>query len=297
MSSKKVFVDSCCNIPTIDLQRNNVTRKRSPSTADICIVPNELDFKSQINSFILFNNNTNEYLILDHFGYVYNKDIQNKLNSYYINYREPKNIISTLQNNGILNGFQLCYDGNVLGVTSQKLHNLILNYKYYHHCIYESNYISFINEVCEDIDLEIINNVYNMLRSDLETANLGLQLLYPYNPSKYAYSLLKMFSKVGIYRLSMLPFFSSNKFKSFSSRLGLSPKQLGNYEFFRDKLYDIVCDEEKNYIMNDIFNQFNSSYRTLIDNLKRQDIFKYIEIEHLKLIYNGENRCDPRKQE
>jgi len=72
MDYKNIFVEPLANVPREDLKDNGVTRKRNLCEAEVAIVPNaEFKYLSEaygnIKTCILFNSNTNKYLVISDF--------------------------------------------------------------------------------------------------------------------------------------------------------------------------------------------------------------------------------------
>lgn len=289
--NKNVYVDKNCNIPTIDLQKNGVIRKKSVETADLCIVPK----LSQINKYdryvILYNPNDNTYVILKTLNVGWNINDVGYRNYYS---HKVKDFADQLISYGILDGYNIIYHGSGDLISSSKKIEFFTNYHKYKNCIYENDYIVHLNKVCEDISLEEIESIKALMTSrNKDNINMGLQMLYSYDPRPYAYTIVRTIESAGDFLLKQTPFWKSSKFSNFLSKIGLTKRDLFCYSdyYLMNKLFDICNDYDKEKMLSEIFSQYNSGFKNLITALQRHDFLKDIVVEPAKIYYDGKDYC------
>lgn len=301
--TKNVFIDKFCNIPTHDLQEKGITRKRSYESADICVVPNP-DFKRLITydsrSVIFHNKSTNEFIITISIdtAYRWNAVICDKFSKMFKT--NKSDFIAAMYNYGIISrDFEVVE--NVLEITNNKDEFFINNYKNYKNCVFEKDYLNYLNGDKEVLTNDLLTSIKDMMLSnDNDVVNMSLQLLYSFNPRPLAYSLYSiMHESFSRYRFSITdqPFYKSSKFDKFLSLMSLNKKDLRcDKETLREKLFNICGDEDKEKILTEITQEAYSIYQAAIRNIKRYSFLKdSVDIINLKVIYNEKDYFDTRK--
>lgn len=301
--TKNVFIDKFCNIPNHDLQEKGITRKRSYESADICVVPNP-NFKRIViydsRSVIFYNKSTNEFIITTSIdtAYRWNAAICDKFSKMFKT--NKSDFIAAMYNYGIISrDFEVVE--NVLEITNNKDEFFINNYKNYKNCVFEKDYLNYLNGDKEVLTNDLLTSIKDMMLSnDNDVVNMSLQLLYSFNPRPLAYSLYSiMHESFSRYRFSITdqPFYKSSKFDKFLSLMSLNKKDLRcDKETLREKLFNICGDEDKEKILTEITQEAYSTYQAAIRNIKRYSFLKdSVDIINPKVIYNEKDYFDTRK--
>lgn len=295
---KNVYTFKFCNVPTFDLQSKGITRKRYIDSAELVVFPNpsygKLDYYG-CNSKVLYNQINNEFLIVRPNSYFYS----HKHNDVFKAFFQSSKInifVDKLFDLGIIT-----YDYSILNSEQILLINdgaIFNNLDKIKNAVFEDEYIKYISNDKDNLTYEVINQVKVMLDSnDMDNINLGLQLLYSFDPSPKAYSISKILrSSLNRYQhtIANTQFYKSTKFDKWLSLMGLKKGDLKqDLTLLRNKLFHMCDEEDKEIIVSEAFEIINDK---LIHSFKAMSYFKFLKdtkIEYPKLIYNEKNYFDP----
>lgn len=301
LNFKNVFIEKTCNIPTVDLQLNNITRKRSIDTAEACVVKIP-ELRNTYNKYyVLYSFFDDSYIIIEPFyfrSWVHpglSKCINSIFDSYAID-----SILTKLINSGIIpDHYVVAHFGSINIINDDIKYSFFKNIDKYFNVIYEDEFTQYLSNSKEVLTLETLSEIETLLNSkDVNNVNLGLQILYSYDPRPYAYSIIKMIKNISTYKLRSTKFYSTTKFKSFLQRIDYSIDDLNrSMDHAKNILFEFCCDYDKEIILSEIFTQANRSICHIIATILSYDFLKDINIEKMKIYYNGKDYINSREQE
>ena len=296
---KNVYTFKDCNVPTFDLQSKGITRKRSIDSAELVVFPNpsygKLDYYGG-NSKVLYNQINDEFLIVHNpHSYYYFHKHNDTFKNFFPN-TKINAFIDRLFDLGIITyDYSILDSDQILLINDGAIFNNLDKIK---NAVFEDEYIKYISNDKDPLTYEIIDQVKVMLDSnDMDNINLGLQLLYSFDPASKAYSISKILrSSLQRYQYSIAnsQFYKSSKFDKWMSLMGLHKSHLkSDLTVLRNVLFNICDEEDKEIIVSEAFKIINDN---LIHSFKAMSYFKFLKdtkIEYPKLIYNETNYFDP----
>ena len=301
LNFKNVFIEKTCNIPTVDLQLNNITRKRSIDTAEACVVKIPKLRNTYSKYYVLYSFFDDSYIIIEPFYFrswsnpgLY-KCINNVFDSYAID-----SVLTELINSGVLpDHYVVAHFGGISIINDDIKYSFFKNIDKYFNVIYEDEFTQYLSNSKEVLTLETLSEIETLLNSkDIDNVNLGLQILYSYDPRPYAYSIIKMIKNVSTYRLRSTKFYSTTKFKSFLQRIDYSIDDLNSsMDHAKKVLFEFCCDYDKEIILSEIFTQANRGISHIISTILSYDFLKDINIEKMKIYYNEKDYLNSGEQE
>lgn len=301
LNFKNVFIEKTCNIPTVDLQLNNITRKRSIDTAEACVVKIP-ELRNTYNKYyVLYSFFDDSYIVIEPFyfrSWVHpglSKCINSIFDSYAID-----SILTKLINSGIIpDHYVVAHFGSINIINDDIKYSFFKNIDKYFNVIYEDEFTQYLSNSKEVLTLETLSEIETLLNSrDVDNVNLGLQILYSYDPRPYAYSIIKMIKNISTYKLRSTKFYSTTKFKSFLQRIDYSIDDLNrSMDHAKNILFEFCCDYDKEIILSEIFAQANRSICHIIATILSYDFLKDINIEKMKIYYNEKDYLNSGEQE
>lgn len=294
MNYKNVFIEPLANVPREYLKDNNIIRKRSIDNSEVAIVPN-YSFKKLWEPYlhktlILFNSKTNKYLVIsDLHNDLWSKEIKDKFKKHFVSFN---NIVDDLfKYNLISKDYQMLYSGEVLNITNDKECSFMSNLNKYNNIIFEKDYNDYLNNKKDILTLDMLDSIKKLLTSDHSNFEIALQMLYPFNPKPYAYTIAKMInSKYSYYGIQYTSFWKSSKFKKYISLIGL---ERGKFPYdnvtLRHKTFNICGLEDKENIVKEIFEEAYISIKSSFGIIKSYPFLKDAILESPKFIYNEKN--------
>lgn len=290
LNFKNVFIEKTCNIPTVDLQLNNITRKRSIDTAEACVVKIP-ELRNTYNKYyVLYSFFDDSYIVIEPFyfrSWVHpglSKCINSIFDSYAID-----SILTKLINSGIIpDHYVVAHFGSINIINDDIKYSFFKNIDKYFNVIYEDEFTQYLSNSKEVLTLETLSEIETLLNSrDVDNVNLGLQILYSYDPRPYAYSIIKMIKNISTYKLRSTKFYSTTKFKSFLQRIDYSIDDLNkSMDHARQILFEFCCDYDKEIILSEIFLEANISIDHIISRILSYSYLKDVNIEKMKIYYN-----------
>jgi hypothetical protein len=244
----------------------------------------------------MYNRINNEFLIIHnpHIYFYYNKH-RDAFKSFFPSVKID-DFIDKLFDLGIITyDYSILDSDQILLINDGSIFNNLDKIK---NAVFEDEYIKYISNDKDPLTYEIIDQVKVMLDSnDMDNINLGLQLLYSFDPAPKAYSISKILrSSFQRYQYSIAnsQFYKSTKFDKWMSLMGLHKSSLKNdLIVLRNMLFNICDEEDKEIIVSEAFKIINDN---LIHSFKSMSHFKFLKdtkIEYPKLIYNEKNYFDP----
>lgn len=282
------------------MQEKGITRKRSCDTADICIVP-EPKFKiarSFSKIIPIYSESENKYLIIcDLSGFTYG---MHKWTTKFFEYirREysAKQIVDVLKDWNLIPEDSGIVEGEILFAMNAKELDFFRNLDKYHDCVYQNEYQIYLSQDKDPLDTGMISTISEMLKSkETDTVDMGLQLLYSFDPRPYAYTISIMLMNVASrYFSCQLPFYNSTKFDKYLSLINLSKKDLRiGVDHMRHKTFDICGPDDQEKIVREIMGIAKEYYNNAVSKIQSYQFLKETtDIINPKFIYNEKDYFD-----
>lgn len=247
--TKNIFTAPICNIPTIDLQNNGITRKRDFDSADLCVIPKR-NFCASKQEVCLLKNKDGYALLADKGfrGYIHKQDKLEELKKY--NKESTIEFFYQLQELGFLLDYEIEYFGDIILSSSDAETKFLETYDKYHHIVYQDDYLQYINNKKETLSLESFEEMKPYISSnDRDVSHMYLQMLSGYDISNILYEVV-CFLYEHSYILRYVPFFRSGKFQAFLNSYNLKIQDITNGSIERciEKFWDLLNDDQKHHI-------------------------------------------------
>lgn len=201
-----IFVEPLANVPREDLKDHGITRKRDLENAEVAIVPKS-DFKIFKEPFrglftaILHNPSTNRFLMITDLYTGWWDFVKKDEFKKHFNYKSIEEFIELLfKYNIISKDYHIFFIGNVLNIRYDKDESFIKNLNKYKNIIFEKDYNDYLNRGKEVLTLNMLNSIESLLKSNSSNYDIGLQMLYPFDPKPYAYTIATMINNRISYR-------------------------------------------------------------------------------------------------
>lgn len=227
--TKNIFTAPICNIPTIDLQNNGITRKRNFDSADLCVIPKR-NFCSSKKEMCLLKNKDGYALLADKGfrGYINKQDKLEELKKY--NKESTIEFFYQLQELGFLLDYEVVYFGDIILSSSTAETKFLETFDKYHHIVYQDDYLRYINNKKEALSLESFEEMKPYISSnDRDVSHMYLQMLSGYDISNILYEVICFLHKEAYY-LRDVPFFKSDKFEAFINSYNLKIQDIKRYD-------------------------------------------------------------------
>lgn len=227
----------------------------------------------------------------------WSKEIKDKFKKHFVSFN---NIVDDLfKYNLISKDYQMLYSGEVLNITNDKESSFMSNLNKYNNIIFEKDYNDYLNNKKDILTLDMLDSIKKLLTSDRSNFEIALQMLYPFDPKPYAYTIAKMINnKYSYYGIQYTSFWKSSKFKKYISLIGL---ERGKFPYdnvtLRHKTFNICGLEDKENIVKEIFEEAYISIKSSFGIIKSYPFLKDAILEPPKFIYNEKDYYNPGKQE
>lgn len=293
MDYKNIFVEPICTVPRDDLKDHGIIRKRNINEADVAITKKakfDVLNKYDTTTCVLYNERINNFVILTNFnGSWWKTKVRDEFNKFIKDSDNIEKIANQLIEQEIIKYYKIIYVGNPLCSSNAKEHSVFCNLNNYKNIIFENDYNAYLNNGKEVLTKDMLESINNILSSNKSNYEIGLQMLYPFDPKPYAYSISKMINKhvkyLGIQNCS---YWKSVKFKKYLKLIDLDPSGF-NYSIddLRAKTFKHCGEEDRELIVSEIFNSFSEDFRKQVYFIKdRYQFLKDCQIEVPKFIYN-----------
>ena len=289
-----IFVEPLANVPREDLKDHGITRKRDLENAEVAVVPKS-DFKifkepfGRLSTAVLHNPSTSRFLIITDLYTGWWTNSKNNEFKKYFNYKSIEEFIDLLFKYNIISGnYHIFFIGDVLNIRNDKDESFITNLHKYKNIIFENDYNDYLNGGKEVLTLDMLNSIESLLNSNSSNYNMALQMLYPFDPKPYAYTIATMINKkVNFHGIQYCSFWKSTKFKKYLSLIGLDRSAFPyDSTTLRIKTFDICGLEDKEKIVTEVFNEASLSIKKNFKNIKTYKFLEDANIEPPKFIYH-----------
>lgn len=299
-----IFVEPLTNVPREDLKDRGIIRKRNLENSEVAIVPKSCftilkEPFGRLSTAVLHNTSTNRFLIItDLYSGWWTKSKRDEFNKYF-NYKSIEEFIDLLfKYNIISEDYHIFFIGNVLNIKNDKDESFIINLNKYKNIIFEKDYNDYLNRGKEVLTLNMLNSIENLLKSHSSNYDIGLQMLYPFDPKPYAYTIATIINSRISYRgIQYCSFWKSTKFKKYLSLIGLDRSKFPyDKESLRKNTFDICGPEDKEKIVSEIFDEAKRSIIDRFLDIKKYNFLEDANLEPPKFIYNEKDYYNSRKQ-
>ena len=271
-SFSNVYVSKSCNIPTVVLQSNGITRKRKIEDAEVSVIP-DLSFNSVGFDVDIWHDGNTFYVIKHKPNYYYRtKEFKEKTANYLFDFiNDDGQLLKSLNlipehSVKIFTGSPVKFD--------KKLKEFMDEFESYKEVMFDSDFNKLLSKNQEDITEENLEYITSLIKSnDLANRDLALNLLFSLNIRPFAYRVAKM---LGHYKwhLERVPFYKSTKMDRLLLNIGISRSVLGNDDIILNKTFEYNCQEEKDNIKSVLANKAILSANTALRSLNRYHFFK-----------------------
>lgn len=284
-SFSKVYVSKSCNIPTIVLQNNSITRKRKIEDAEVSVIP-DLSLNN-LNCIIDVWKYNDKYYIIRH-----------EMNGYYSSpgFKDTMNeaLKILLQDNGeLLKSFDLIpsdaeriFSGTPICI-NKKIIPFFEELNSYKKVITDSDFNTLLSKDQDSITEDDIDYIKSLLRSDqISNRDIGLNLLFSLNIRPYATKIAYILSE-NKWRIEHTPFYKSSKMDRLLQNIGLIKNQLTTETTILNNTFKYNCQEEKDRIKYTLIEKAVKSAYLNLNGLNRYSFlegYKYNDI----IITHGE---------
>ena len=143
-----------------------------------------------MSTAVLRNHSTNHFLIItDLYTGWWTNSKNNEFKKHFI-YKSIEEFIDLLfKYNIISEDYHIFFIGDALNIRNDKDESFITNLNKYKNIIFENDYNDYLNGGKEVLTLDMLNSVENLLKSNKTNYDIGLQMLYPFDPKPYAYTI------------------------------------------------------------------------------------------------------------
>ena len=290
---KNVYVSKSCNIPTISLQNNGITRKRSICSAEVSVIPYISKEVSNKKYDVWLYDDKYYFIPYDGKDMWIPSEVKPKMEEYLS--------MLTSDDGSLLKSLELIPDG------AEKIFSgypIKINYKhvhffeelpYYKEVIYDTDFNKLLLDKKEDITEENLEYIKSLFRNqDLSMRDLGLNLMYSLNIQPYATKCAFLLSSYK-YGIERCPFYKSTKMDNMLYNIGLRKSELGYEDRMLNKTFEYNIQSEKDRIRAELTQRYLKGAYYELSRLKQYrffDGFKHNKIiithDEKDYIYSGE---------